>query len=299
SSNYSDTNVNNPDLDLSVDTTQSTITHSRADLHGILFNARSLRSKLPNLLAYLAINTYNFICITETWLSSECDSSELIFPSDYIVYRKDRELEEVASFQHFLRIYIPHVSLRSNWTIYNFCGWTFLTRLIMKDAVSFHLKRFKLPKKPKIIRSLLNYKQGDFEQLNTLLHVSPWDMVVNDHDVESSWNGFLDLRSAAVRDSIPTKMTHNRGKSPWINGDLAKLLKKKRRLFKNTKQSNSVDHWNTYKTFRNLVQSKVNKAYWAYSNDILSNSDNFKRFWSFVRSRRPDIPLDYYQTRHR
>ena len=75
--------------------------------------------------------------------------------------------------------------------------------------------------------------------------------------------------------------------APWLNVELLKLIRKKRRLWKQAKPSADPAKWVKYKRLSNSVKNHLNKAHWNYVNDVLTASlkTNPKTFWSFVKAR--------------
>ena len=73
-----------------------------------------------------------------------------------------------------------------------------------------------------------------------------------------------------------------------LNAELLKLIRKKRRLWKQAKPSGDPAKWVKYKRLSNSVKNHLNKAYWNYVNDVLTASlkTNPKTFWSFVKLKR-------------
>nr|XP_054757976.1 uncharacterized protein LOC129264140 [Lytechinus pictus] len=64
---------------------------SVSTISGTVFNARSIRHKMPDLIAHLSCNPTDILCICESWLNESCDSTELGFPHDYVLFRRDRQ----------------------------------------------------------------------------------------------------------------------------------------------------------------------------------------------------------------
>ena len=73
---------------------------------------------------------------------------------------------------------------------------------------------------------------------------------------------------------------------PWITGELHKLIKEKRRLFKKARRSRTEGVWNRYKLIRNKVRIAYKKAYSDYVTQLFKKKDNRKSFWSFVKNKR-------------
>ena len=72
-------------------------------------------------------------------------------------------------------------------------------------AVHFTFSARKVPPPPAVIRSYLQYRKADMNHLETLLHLAPWSAFMDDADPNASWEGFLDIMQAAIRDGIPSK----------------------------------------------------------------------------------------------
>ena len=139
----------------------------------------------------------------------------------------------------------------------------------------------------------MQYRKADFSHLETLLHLAPWTAFMEDSDPTASWEGFMDLLDAAIRDSIPMK-TCNRRLSPWITPELKCLIKLKQKLFVKAKTSGDSSDWSSYKLIRNEVKIKTKKEYWKYINDILALPDNKRSFWNFVKNqRKSNCPLAF------
>ena len=154
------------------------------------------------------------------------------------------------------------------------------------DAISFCLKLTKAPPSKQIIRDYFQYDKVDTEHFNNILSYTPWDLFMDDNDIESSWEGFLDLFEAAVHDCIPRKRSRRKS-NPWITSDIKKLIRKKQKAFKDAKRSATKELWEQYKHLRNEVKCETNKAFFEYVNRLFTHSsDNKKRFFAFVRSQR-------------
>ena len=47
---------------------------------------------------------------------------------------------------------------------------------------------------------------------------------------------------------------------PWLTTNIKRLLRKKKRLYDKYKKSNNINHFETYKRFRNLVTKEIRKS---------------------------------------
>src|SRR6266496_334260 len=57
----------------------------------VIINCRSLLPKVPLLINFANIHDFDFIFLTETWLSESINSSSLFIPN-YVLFRKDRSV---------------------------------------------------------------------------------------------------------------------------------------------------------------------------------------------------------------
>ena len=102
------------DSNVSSDYTSSTNSH---DLYTFLnytnyistvhYNVQSIRYKLDLLLA--EFSQFDIISFTETWLSGNCPTSDLIFPSYYAPERKDRISDRYGGVMVYIKDSISYI----------------------------------------------------------------------------------------------------------------------------------------------------------------------------------------------
>ena len=100
-------------------------------------------------------------------------------------------------------------------------------------------------------------------------------------DVDQCWESWRDLFLNAVESIIP-KIKLKDARSPrWIDGEIIKLSRKKRRLFKKAKHSNSVVHWDNYRSIRKEIKTVTKRKYREFLKDLQADlKDNPKKFWN-------------------
>ena len=111
-------------------------------------------------------------------------------------------------------------------------------------------------------------------------------MGFDESDVDQCWESWRDLFLNAVESFIP-KIKLKDAKSPrWIDGEIIKLSKKKKRLLKQAKQSNSAVHWDNYRLIRKQIKTATKRKYRELLKDLQSDlKDDPKKFWNFYRSK--------------
>ena len=89
--------------------------------------------------------------------------------------------------------------------------------------------------------------------------------------VDDVWDAWKILFFQAVERNIPSKQLKPQRNAPWLNAELRKLVRKRRRLWKQAKSSGDHAKWVKYKRLSNSVKDQLNKAYWNYLNDLTAS----------------------------
>jgi exonuclease III len=91
----------------------------------VLFNARSLNNKLPDLQHLLCTYNYDIVCITETWLSSDTVDTVVLGGCSYSIVRTDRSVPHrgggVCILTKSNTVKVTSVSLPSIFTHLEMC----------------------------------------------------------------------------------------------------------------------------------------------------------------------------------
>ena len=81
-----------------------------------------------------------------------------------------------------------------------------------------------------------SFKNADWDHLRNLLHYTPWHCVFMDTDIARIWAARSDLFSSTVDECIPNRAGKRNSNAPWISGDLIKMCRKKKALYKRAKK---------------------------------------------------------------
>ena len=147
-------------------------------------------------------------------------------------------------------------------------------------GVQFDIKT--LTKRERVPRYVYDFKKADFEGLRRSISVTQLDIGYDENDIDQSWESWRDLFLNAVESFIP-KIRLKDAKSPkWIDSEIIKLSKKKDRLWRRAKQSNSPTLWESYRILRKQIKTATKRKYHDFLMNIQSDlKDNPKKFWSF------------------
>ncbi len=97
-----------------------------------------------------------------------------------------------------------------------------------------------------------------------------------------------DKIKSAASESIPNKVALIRpADQTWINGYIRKLIRKRKRLYRKAKRSNSDTSWSNFKKQRNIVVSEIKKAKTEYHDNLQRklyiNHPDPKLFWKISK----------------
>jgi hypothetical protein len=110
-------------------------------------------------------------------------------------------------------------------------------------------------------------------------------------NVADNWDNLLDHLKASQSKNIPTKLSSTRNNVPWLTSATKKMCRKKHRLYKKAKKSQSPAHWAELKKHQNETRDTLRKSHWDYVNNILVSGlekGDTKPFWSYIKSQKQD-----------
>ena len=103
------------------------------------------------------------------------------------------------------------------------------------------------------------------------------------------WGDFKDMCHQAISNNVPSKLTTTRFSQPWINRNVKRLSRRKKKAYRRAQQTNSSKDMEKYKNLQKETQFHCRKAYNNYVEDIVSGEDsNPKKLWSFVKAKKCD-----------
>ena len=120
-----------------------------------------------------------------------------------------------------------------------------------------------------------------------------WELVLSDTCINTCLDRFQDILSSAIDQHIPLITLKKRSRPPWIDNDIMKLIRKKKRLWKRIKSNNSVELFEKFKALRRETKKQIDAGYRSYLHTLSEKlQDNPKHFWSFhsMKSKSKRIP---------
>ena len=113
---------------------------------------------------------------------------------------------------------------------------------------------------------------------------------------DEMYNKFVEVIRTSTEQHIPHNTLSGRWDAPWVNRNIKRLIRKKKRRYDKAKQSGTPEDWEMFKEFRRFVKQELIKSHDEYIKGILDadGKDNGSKFkiskkcWSYVRTKRRD-----------
>ena len=97
----------------------------------------------------------------------------------------------------------------------------------------------------------------------------------------------------AIDQHIPLIILKKRSRPPWIDNDIIKLIRKKKRLWKRIKSNDSAELFEKFKALKRETRKRIGAGYRSYLHTLPEKlEDNPKHFWSFhsMKSKSKRVP---------
>ena len=137
------------------------------------------------------------------------------------------------------------------------------------------------------------HRSGDFNGLRETLRTQPWDLVTSDTSIDTSLDKFQDMLFCAIHHHISQRTLKRRSRPPWIDNEIMKLIRKKKKLWKRLKTNGSADLFLKFKDLRRKTKKLINSSYQQYLQSLSGKlQENPKHFWAFysIKSKTKRIP---------
>lgn len=151
----------------------------------------------------------------------------------------------------------------------------------------YNVRNSNYNKRNKFVRSSLNYRKGNYDELNKAFSSVKWEELMADKGVEECNLMLIDAYNKACKEQIQEKVIKKRTK-PWMTTEILVLVKKKKRLMYNRQGSRSniaslkIEYIKVCKELKRKVKEAVNKL----ENNIASDKKNPKRLFAYINAKK-------------
>ena len=109
-------------------------------------------------------------------------------------------------------------------------------------------------------------------------------------DVNILWTEFSKKCLELMKNHVPSIETSSRYSQPWINRDLKRLSRRKKKAYMRAKRTKKKEDWADYKKSKKESQRECRRAYSSHVNNLVSDEQtgNPKKLYSFIKSKKCD-----------
>ncbi|MCG7878660.1 MAG: reverse transcriptase domain-containing protein [Candidatus Thiodiazotropha endolucinida] len=164
----------------------------------------------------------------------------------------------------------------------------FIPNLVRYHCPTVLYLKYRKPVSKTYKRHIWLYDRGDYNEYRHKLTQVNWDQVFVSNNINECADKLTDSILKAARATIPNKTVTIRPNEPeWINAQIKREIRKRKRLFKNAKRKNTTASWNKFKQKRNEVTLLTRNAKKQYKdkliNDLINSNTNSKRWHRLVK----------------
>ena len=221
------------------------------------------------------------------FLSAESYTSRLL-REKLLTFLQDFHLNQIVNFPT-RGINILDLCFTSHPNIISTCnsipGFSDHDAILVSLSVSFYQQkqephRVPLYKKANwdIIQSRLSDLSHEYFNLNS----------TSVRTVDENWSPFQENFQSIIDDHVPFKTLRKNTCLPWMTAELARLIRKKKRVYKRAKLHKRDSNWSEYKNLQRKVRQMLKHKHRAYITNIISSSNDNKLFWRYIKAKQQD-----------
>lgn len=137
--------------------------------------------------------------------------------------------------------------------------------------------------------SFYDWNNMDCDTFKDGLDSLDWHAELNNMNTEQAWSHLKDRLNILIEQCVPVKKVKVSNQPPWMNKELLKLIRKKRRLWSKFKHSRLNSDFVAYKDLEKKAKDSVKMAKKKYEKKISLNLNNNNRtFNSYLRGKMSD-----------
>ena len=137
------------------------------------------------------------------------------------------------------------------------------------------------------MEEVLDWNKADMDKLSQELSRFDWEKELAGLNTQQSWDKFKEKLLLAQELSIPKKRRRISNRPVWMNQNAIRVIRKKRRLWKEYKHSKDHAQYLAYKKVEKSVSDTVRKAKKKYEQKLAKGAKkNPRAFWSYIKSKR-------------
>ena len=151
--------------------------------------------------------------------------------------------------------------------------------IVMTEIVTQKVKN-KGPKKAP------NWTKADFLGIRSYLANIDWDTLMENRSAEEAWTILREKINTATEKYVPKSTVKKDTEPRWINREIIKLIRQKKRAWKIFKLFNTAESRDKYKYLENEVKKKIKTSKKGMEKKLANSKDgNSRKFANYIKSK--------------
>ena len=135
-----------------------------------------------------------------------------------------------------------------------------------------------------------NFHKANWDQIINELEIVDWDNLFKDKGVEEIWDIFKTNLLEICGRNVPNSKQRQRKRPPWINQEIIKKSRKKRKLYNKKRQTGTKEDEDKFEDYQRELKREIEKAKWDFEDNLVNglNKDKGnldKEFFAYARSK--------------
>jgi Reverse transcriptase (RNA-dependent DNA polymerase)/Endonuclease-reverse transcriptase len=135
-------------------------------------------------------------------------------------------------------------------------------------------------------RTIISWDKANYQEMRNELSGVDWAAELQGQNIEEKWRKFKLILENSTTRHVPVRKCRNTTKPRWLSRDLVKLVRKKKRAWKEYKLARTDETRDRYKAIEYELKNKIRKAKRRQERELTMKDDrNGKKFTNYVKSK--------------
>jgi len=151
------------------------------------------------------------------------------------------------------------------------------------------LVKIKCESSKDVVKEVFNWRRARWEDMRKELGKNNWAREFRNCTASQMWSKLKQKIHGAAKKYVPKKKILRTGRPPWLNKEILAAVRKKQRMWKETKRGASIEE---YKMEDKKVKNMIRRAKNSYEKKIAEAVGNNKPFYAYVKRKskcRPEV----------
>ena len=131
-----------------------------------------------------------------------------------------------------------------------------------------------------------NWSKADYTGIRTYLSNIDWDTQLGERTTEEAWEILKDHLKHATEEFVPKSTVKGETEPKWLNREIIRLIRKKKRAWKIYKLYNSPESRDNFRNLVDEVKKKIRNAKRGMEKKLANSKDgNSRKFANYIKSK--------------